>query len=104
MKKAVLATVAIWLTGVSSAAALVSTLSKPPVAPKPVAEAPVAPAPEPSIDIDKFKVPGARIINVPTQVVTSQIRAAVKPKREMKCSEFRSLQFGPVNSGVRYCK
>jgi hypothetical protein len=106
MKKTVLATIAIWGLGISSAAALVNTLAKPPV-PKQVAEAaPPPPAETAPIDLDQFKVPRPSIVSAPVKALRAQLQVPVKavPKRDMKCTEFRSMQFGPVDHGVRYCK
>ena len=102
MKKIVLATIAIWAAGIGSAAALVNTLAKPPV---PVAqvEAP-APAPAPPPNVEHFKVPRPMALAPVVKAVRTQIRAPKRVKREMKCGEWKSLQIGPVDRGVRYCK
>jgi hypothetical protein len=104
VKKTVIATIAIWAMGISSAAALVSTLARPPAA-KAQLESPVA-VPEPPVDISGFKVPVASLVASPAQIVRAQLHAPAKPAkpRDMKCSAFRSMQLGPVDRGVRYCK
>ena len=106
MKKTVFATIAIWLTGVGSAAALVTTLTRPP---KPVAHDEMAqtePAPpEAPPNIDRFKVPKPLPALSPA-AVRSQIRIPLKakPKKEMRCGAPRSLQIGPIDRSVRYCQ
>jgi hypothetical protein len=103
MTKTVLATIAIWTLGISSAAALVNSLARRP-APEP--QAALAAEPEREVappNIEHFKVP--RPLAIAPAKIRSQLRRPAKPaKREMRCSGWRSLQIGPIDRGVRYCR
>jgi hypothetical protein len=103
MRKLVVATIAIWAAGMGSAAALVTTLSRQPL---PVGHTELAREPareEPPPDIARFKVPRPfEMLSAPK--VRSQLNVPVKPRREMKCGAFRSMQAGPVDQAVRYCQ
>jgi hypothetical protein len=101
--KTVVATIAIWALGISSAAALVNTLARRP-APEP--QAALAPEPkheESPPNIEHFKIPMPLVV-APAKV-RSQLRLPVKPaKHPMRCSGWKSLQIGPIDRGVRYCQ
>src|SRR5262245_53702649 len=103
MKKMTIVTVAIWLTAVSSAAALVNVLAHPP---SPVVEAlkidvPRDPAPEIPVNLDHFKVPRP---NIEPARVRTQLSFSRAKKIELRCSGWKSMQLGPVDRSVRYCQ
>jgi hypothetical protein len=104
MSKMLIATAAVWLTGASSTAALVTSLSQPPT---PVLEEelrteisrqPLSLMPAGRDPSDSFAVPSPQ---KEAPRVMSFFRTA-KPK-EMRCSELRPMQQGPVDQGVRIC-
>lgn len=101
MKTITLVTVGIWLTGVSSAAALVTTLAKPPAPVEAVkTEAPRDPAPEVVLNLDSFKLPRP---NVEPPKVRSQLTFSRPKKKQLKCSGPKSMNLGPIDKTVRYC-
>jgi hypothetical protein len=105
MKKTVLATIAIWFAGIGSAAALVTTLARPP---KPMAHEemsqPEPAPPEPPPNIDHFKVPKPLDALSPAKV-RAQIKVPFKRKtKEMRCSSPHSMQMGEIDRSVRYCQ
>jgi len=102
--KWVLVTIAVWGAGIGSAAALVKTLTLPllPKAPVEAVHDLVREAPLP--DIDNFKVPGPIATPVIAKVRSHVRPPAKRPKREMRCGEFKSMQIGPVDRGVKYCQ
>jgi hypothetical protein len=100
MKTMTVVTVAIWLTGVSSAAALANVLTKPPT-PVVKAEAPALPAVEVPPNLDHFKIPTP---NVEPVRVRSQIGFVRAKKTEKRCSDWKPMQLGPIDRGVRYCE
>jgi hypothetical protein len=103
MRKVVVATIAIWAAGMGSAAALVTTLSRPPVPVSPTELAREPAREEPPPDLARFKVPRPLdLLSAPAKV-RSEVRLPIKPRREMKCGAFRSMQAGPMDHAVRYC-
>lgn len=101
MKTMTVVTVAIWLTGVSSAAALASVLVRPPTpAPAPIAETPPV-ADEPPPNLEHFKLP---IPQVEPAKVRSQVGFVRTKKAEKRCSDFKPMNLGPIEKSVRYCE
>jgi hypothetical protein len=105
MTKTLLATIAIWGAGISSAAALVNTLAKPPVAPVAAVEAPKPEEPAPPPNVDHFKVPKPLAAAAPK--VRAQVKVPVKKAKAVgmtHCTTERSMQMGPIDHSVRYCR
>jgi hypothetical protein len=101
--KLVIVTIGIWASGIGSAAALVTTLARKPVAPPATEVAHAAVAHDPEPDVEHFKVPKPlEFVSAPK--VRSQLRLPSKKAKTMRCGEYKPLQIGPVDRGVRYCQ
>jgi hypothetical protein len=106
LTKTTIVTLSIWAAGISSAAALVHTLTRSPVATEPQhVAAPHEPVSigevVPSPNIEKFKVP--RPLVVPAHV-RSQLRFNRTKRGGRHCSNWKPLASGPITQGVRYCE
>jgi hypothetical protein len=104
MSKMLIATAAVWLTGASSTAALVTSLSQPPMPAlqeeerAEISRQPMSLVANDGDPSESFAVPA------PHKAAPRQMGFYRTPKaKEMRCGELKSLQQGSIDQGVRTC-
>lgn len=116
MKKltATTVTIAVWLTAVSSAAALTYSLSRPLVPPEgPIDATGERREAKSVIEYARAAPPAILAVearqtdnetNRSNRIASTPIAPRQRDISEMRCSTWRHLALGPIDQGVRYCE